>query len=295
MTTRVIEHKSYSAVTTTRTGVLELNTYQGIQCVWSGKILDNPDKTYKCTWKFEWDGLKRIGVTSLTGQILTKITGPRENSSLPIEVNLNEQNNIVEQFIPNIDKFENSNLAFEYHLTPLIEQEIPNHELLFQPSDQNDTILLVEGKRMHVNKAVLTYHSDYFRSLFTSNFKEKQMDEVPIEDVSFEDMGLLLSMIIPLGSFPNDETCEKVLELADRFLMSSVKYQVEHFLINYSKIKTEQLLWMGDKYKMQRLLENTINGISSAYSVKKIVQSPQFNEITDKTKAALLNCVVNFI
>ena len=85
------------------------------------------------------------------------------------------------------------------------------------------------------------------------------MSEIPIEDVSYEDFGLLLSTIYPKTVFPNgqldesveeipyyfsDKTAEKLLELADRFLMPSVIGLVEYHLICNTEIADEKLMYL---------------------------------------------------
>ncbi|KAF1754479.1 hypothetical protein GCK72_021042 [Caenorhabditis remanei] len=71
------------------------------------------------------------------------------------------------------------------------------YESPFAQSDKTDAILVVEGKKLHVSKAVLSFHSDYFDILFNGDFKEKSMQEISIEDVTFEDFAAVLSLIYP--------------------------------------------------------------------------------------------------
>ena len=49
----------------------------------------------------------------------------------------------------------------------------------------------------------LSYQSEFFRALFSSNYKEGQMAEIPINDVNFSDFKLLLSIVYPINEFPN--------------------------------------------------------------------------------------------
>ncbi|EFO92108.1 hypothetical protein CRE_13704 [Caenorhabditis remanei] len=104
------------------------------------------------------------------------------------------------------------------------------YESLFAQSDETDAILVVEGKKMHVNKTVLSFHSDYFKTLFNGEFKEKSMPEIPIEDVNFEDFAATLSLLFPSPIKPTDENVERLLEIADRFLIPSAKDSLKLFM-----------------------------------------------------------------
>ncbi|EFO91981.1 hypothetical protein CRE_11427 [Caenorhabditis remanei] len=59
----------------------------------------------------------------------------------------------------------------------------------------NDSSSAAPVKKMYVNKALLSCHSDYFDALFNSNFIQKSMQEIDIEDVKFEDFATLLSLV----------------------------------------------------------------------------------------------------
>ncbi|EGT51170.1 hypothetical protein CAEBREN_15667 [Caenorhabditis brenneri] len=65
----------------------------------------------------------------------------------------------------------------------------------FAKSDKTDAILVIDGKKLHVNKALLSYHSDYFAKLFNSEFKEKTMEEIEITSADFEEFATLLSLV----------------------------------------------------------------------------------------------------
>lgn len=48
----------------------------------------------------------------------------------------------------------------------------------------------------------LSFHSEYFDVLFNSEFKEKTMDEIPIEAVDYDDFARLLSVVYPNPIIP---------------------------------------------------------------------------------------------
>ncbi|EFP13029.1 hypothetical protein CRE_06860 [Caenorhabditis remanei] len=180
---------------------------------------------------------------------------------------------------------------------------------MFAPSDQNDTILVVGKKKLHVNKSFLCYHSEYFRKLFSSNNKQGdakppkrqrkqipdnkdgQIQEIPIGDVSFKDFALL-STFYPNPVFPTDRNVEKILELARRFVVSSVVNIIEYHLMNNSKINSEKMLWMADEYVMSKLLEKCIRGLNTVEKAKKLDQSPEYKKLSDSAKAKALDRLI---
>ncbi|CAL2047076.1 unnamed protein product [Caenorhabditis brenneri] len=132
------------------------------------------------------------------------------------------------------------------------------YEEAFVKSDKTDAILVVDGKKLHVNKALLSYHSYFFTALFNSNFKEKSMDEVPIEDVDFEDFATLLSLIHEKPFEINKKNAENLLKLANRFLLENAKLQVERFIIYSSLFNYREKLLLADEYELKDLLEKSL-------------------------------------
>ncbi|PIC47453.1 hypothetical protein B9Z55_006807 [Caenorhabditis nigoni] len=169
------------------------------------------------------------------------------------------------------------------------------YDEMFVASDKTDVVLIVEGKKLNVNKSFLSFHSDYFSTLFSANFKEGQMKEIEIKEVSYEDFGLLLSTIYPMQVFPNDETAEKLLELADRFLMPSAKHLAEHHLLNQSKLENEKMMMLGDRYGIKSILERSIRQTDSAEKMKKLKKSPEYAKLSLETVARLFERFVDIV
>uniref|UniRef100_A0A1I7U1H9 BTB domain-containing protein n=1 Tax=Caenorhabditis tropicalis TaxID=1561998 RepID=A0A1I7U1H9_9PELO len=247
------------------------------------------------SWEFNWEQLKETGIDGLSGEITVNFPqSPFQPETVLVDLKNTEQ--LVSKFItPNYDYF-GDRITFEITLLPyyLPIKEI-SYEKMFSPSEKNDTILLVDGKKMHVNRAFLSYHSDFFRGLFSSNFKEGQMDEIPIEEVSYKDLGLLLSSFHSTPVFPNDKTVDKLLEMADRFGTPSVIGIVEYHLIHNSKIKNERMMWMADNYKMPELLEKTIREMSSIEKAKALKASPEYKKLSNEAKAKVLDRLMELI
>ncbi|CAL2047089.1 unnamed protein product [Caenorhabditis brenneri] len=131
--------------------------------------------------------------------------------------------------------------------------ELTIYEKTFAKSDKTDAILVVDGKKLHVNKALLCYHSDYFKSLFNSEFKE----EIEIKDVDFDDFATLLSLIQDDPLEIKEYQIENLLKLADQFLIPAAKRHVELFICSIQMDKFQKLK-LVDEYNLEMLLNRTI-------------------------------------
>ncbi|KAF1764150.1 hypothetical protein GCK72_004097 [Caenorhabditis remanei] len=272
--------------------VLESKSNKDIKCIWIGSFFKYSPNQIFFTWKFDWDELKSEGVYEITGHITVH---SRNNwfRATKIDVKLTENNQEITKELRCSKSI--SSVYYQYSLIPHYAPVPvkPSYDEMFAPSDQNDTILVVEGKMLHVNKTFLSYHSEYFRALFSSNFKEGQMDEIPIGDVSYEDFALLLSIFYPNPSYPNDETVEKLLEMGRRFLVSSALSSAEHHLLNMSKINDEKMLYLADEYGMPTVLEKCIRKINTLEKARELKRSEKYDRLSDKTKLKVYECIVD--
>ncbi|PIC14813.1 hypothetical protein B9Z55_026993 [Caenorhabditis nigoni] len=168
------------------------------------------------------------------------------------------------------------------------------YESTFTKTDKTDAILVVQDKKLHVNKAILSYYSDYFNTLFNSDFKEKSMPEIEIKDVEFEEFATLLSMTQPNQILPQIQNAEKLLELADRFLLPIAKHHLEIFLIS-TKLYQLGKIRIGEKYELSELLENGIQQCDNAYYFKELPGNSTYEELSDKTKVKLFYKMLTLI
>ncbi|CAO4367059.1 unnamed protein product [Caenorhabditis nigoni] len=269
---------------------LGTSTNKGLICIWKKETIQN--KHY-LTWRFSWDDQKFLRVSGFTGEIIWYWNN--DNNSSKLDVDVTDQAQTVQQEISE-NIFLNYPLRYDYTLVPILSKtDNELYDEMFLPSNKNDAILEVDGIQLHVNRSFLSYHSDFFSALFSSNFKEGQMEVVPIKDVTYGDIGLLFSVIYPNTVFPNDRSVPKLLELADRFMIPSAIHHVEYHLLNNTKIDNEKLMWMADKYGMELLLEKIIKQLNTVAKAKKLKASSDYSELSDKTKAKILDKVMTII
>ncbi|CAO4359792.1 unnamed protein product [Caenorhabditis nigoni] len=162
-------------------------------------------------------------------------------------------------------------------------------ELAFARTEKTDGILVVEGKKLHVNKALLSCHSDYFNTLFNADFKEKSMPEIEIEDVKFEDFATLLSLVQKDPIEPTVDNAGRLLELSERFMLTAAKRHVEHFLI-LSEMSNFEKLELADGFGLNSLLTHTLKKYNDIFDI--INQAERYSKFSDNSKARLFDRVI---
>ncbi|CAO4368835.1 unnamed protein product [Caenorhabditis nigoni] len=298
MTTKEISYKSGNKTCSRSKKQLERGEKEGIKQIWS--VCVNKYGLATFTWNFDWRNLKTQGFDRLVGHL---IVNSINDSWQPYKVDIDWTD--TEQSISATpgrfhESFHGSySVTFDYYLTAYSVGLPPpkkiSYDEMFAASDKTDVVLIVQGKKLHVNKSFLSFHSDYFSTLFPPNFKEGQMEEIEIREVSYKDFGLLLSTIYPMLVFPSDETVEKLLELADRFLMPSVKHLVEHHLLDHSKFENQKLMMLGDQYGIKSVLDKSIWQTNTVEEMKKLKDSPEYVKLSPETVARLFERFVEIV
>lgn len=94
-----------------------------------------------------------------------------------------------------------------------------------------DVILVVEGHKIHVNKAVLSEHSPVFKVMFESKFKESTAKEIVLQDKKAEDVVEFLKSFYPNMKHPiTGANLLQVLPLAHEY-QSPLVADCEDFMI----------------------------------------------------------------
>ncbi len=68
-------------------------------------------------------------------------------------------------------------------------------------------MLVIDGVRLHVSKAYLSLYSPVFSTLFFGEFRERDLSEVPVEDVILEEFMEMLHVIYPSHKPITGENC----------------------------------------------------------------------------------------
>ena len=70
----------------------------------------------------------------------------------------------------------------------------------YLPHCESDVTLVVEDKKLHVHKAVLSLHSPVFGAMFTANFAEKDFKEIELPGKKYDVMLQFLLMMYTVHS-----------------------------------------------------------------------------------------------
>ena len=100
----------------------------------------------------------------------------------------------------------------------------------------SDVVLVVEDQKFHVHRFVLAMWSPVFTKMFSSDFKEKNSEEIPLPDKVAYEIKELLLIIYPTVSQKGwntvtNENCYFLLKLADEYQMDAIKQMCEDFLV----------------------------------------------------------------
>lgn len=128
-----------------------------------------------------------------------------------------------------------------------------------------DLILVVEGQKIHVNKAVLSEHSPVFNIMFKSQFKESTAKEIVLEEKKAADVVEFLKCFYPNMKHPiTGENVLQVLPLAHEY-QSPLVASCEEFMSRICKpdkgltvSKLLDYILAGEKYGLTSFLEAAV-------------------------------------
>ncbi|CAL2046207.1 unnamed protein product [Caenorhabditis brenneri] len=294
MPSELIHYTSREETISTNSTILEHINAGGIRCNWKGMLSKNRSY-FMMYWEFNWDTLRIAGIDAITGRITFEMTdGFTPFDPIDINIDLTDVIQQIEYKSKQGSWLESYTVVTKLTLKP-VNTAKDRYDRMFAPSEQNDGILLIEGKRLHVNKAFLSYHSEFFRRLFNSKSKDSKDEEYEIKEVTYYNFGLVMSCIYPDNQFPDDRNVSTFLELGRRFLMQSALNHAEHHLLHNSEYIIELRLGLADEYSLDKLLDQVCLELDSLEKVKKLSASKVFPGLADKTKGKILDKLVTLL
>ncbi|CAO4367638.1 unnamed protein product [Caenorhabditis nigoni] len=159
----------------------------------------------------------------------------------------------------------------EFHVKINIMTGIPEKQILMNfdddvAKDASDVVLMIGDQKFYVAKLLLTFHSTYFKSLFSGNFSESQKSEIELKDIDPENFQDFLEIIYGV-SLVDDDTVSEILSLSDYFDAKTAIKRCEDFLMNYSRKSPEEKFGMAVDYKMENLKNKCLPGIQNSNDI----------------------------
>ena len=134
-----------------------------------------------------------------------------------------------------------------------------------EPWKLSDVVLVVEDKKFHVHRSILAVWSPVFEKMFTSEFKEKNNDEIPLPEKKASEIKQLLYMLYPSleEKQVTKANCYFLLELAHEYRIESIVEKCQSFMGFMVKEKMEDdvvaMLIYGQKYQLKILISACID------------------------------------
>ena len=137
-----------------------------------------------------------------------------------------------------------------------------------EPWKFSDVVLVVEKQKFHVHRSTLSMWSPVFETImFTSEFKERNMNEIPLPGKKASEIKELLLIIYPTLSQTGwkavtNENCYFLVELAEEYQMDAIKQMCEDFLVqevyHTSGNKFLAHLSLAQTHKLEKLVKTII-------------------------------------
>ncbi|XP_078382324.1 BTB and MATH domain-containing protein 38-like [Oculina patagonica] len=128
-----------------------------------------------------------------------------------------------------------------------------------QPWKLSDVVLVVEEETFHVHRQVLALWSPVFDKMFTSEFKEKDKNEVPLPGKKASEIREMLLLIYPsvAKKVITEGNCYFLVKLAHEYQMEALFKRCEdfmaHIITNKSNDKVLTDLVFAQTYELEKL------------------------------------------
>ncbi|CAD6198659.1 unnamed protein product [Caenorhabditis auriculariae] len=159
-------------------------------------------------------------------------------------------------------------------------------------SPDSDLKIIVEGKRLYANKAIMRVFSSYFYGMLTAT-KEEQT--VELENVSYDEMSTLLQAVYPTPLKINESNVETLLKLGKLYGIPSVLIKCDCFLRSPEAAAMDRngLLRWAVFYELPDLQGFILESFDTAEKIFAVRDSPVWSTLGHEEKASLLERMFN--
>ncbi|KAI1703557.1 BTB/POZ domain-containing protein [Ditylenchus destructor] len=158
-----------------------------------------------------------------------------------------------------------------------------------------DFVFEVENKEVHVEKRILSMHSDYFKDQFREHFKVNCRNRASLKNIEYAEFIDLLCVIYPTIHSITVDNVESISKLANTFKMAEVLKHCEVFLMAHSsKFQKGRLLLIAQRYSMTYLQEQCIQECD-INDIKQLKKAFEYAFLTSATKRLLLGRIEGIV
>merc|ERR1712039_251583 len=165
--------------------------------------------------------------------------------------------------------------ALEEHMRALLADEA-----------SADVRLVVQGEAgselvLSAHKCVLACRSAYFRALFSSEFRERSQSRLPLEDITPEQLLLLLNFIYTDDWMVEDaDFALDMIPIADRFSVLDLKRLCERTLICCMSVENvARIFSLADRYACSRLRGRALLFMTDTNHFHMVMKTDSFAEL----------------
>ena len=155
-----------------------------------------------------------------------------------------------------------------------------------KPTVMCDVIVVADTKKLYCNKAILSIWSPVFETMFKSNFKEKDSNEVQLPDKSYDDIYELLQVIYPPNKPITIVNVERMLELADEYQMIELNKRCRTFLMQQRG--TLEILLLAQRYQFDDVVKRCADHLKHTINSNILATDSKIKEVNLETMNALL-------
>ncbi|CAO4379403.1 unnamed protein product [Caenorhabditis nigoni] len=136
--------------------------------------------------------------------------------------------------------------------------------------ETSDVGLVVGDQEFYVNKMYLSFHSTYFKTLFSGNFSESEKSEIELKHIDPQDFQYFLELIYGISEV-DDDTVSDILLLADFFDAKTAVKRCEDFLLNLSEKPLKEKFEAATQFKLEELTKMCIFGIKNRDEIRSVM------------------------
>ncbi|KAF8358277.1 lin-9 [Pristionchus pacificus] len=151
--------------------------------------------------------------------------------------------------------------------------------------------LFADGTRLEVS---LASQSPFFDTLFNGDFKEKNMAEIPIEDVGYEEFLMLLRMLYGENGASGMRmfTDENVLQLVDRFDLKAILLGIGNTLATWKSpiLSIHEKLLIADQHGLPKWCKDRIvkqYNDDQLMELCDLMKGPKYSVISSETRQSV--------